>query len=68
MFNFKGECDMANITAIRLPNGRVKVTKSDISNVGEEFSSSDEFFNKYQVVNESTGEVNQCILLESING
>lgn len=68
MFNFKGECDMANITAIRLPNGRVKVTKSDISSVGEEFSSSDEFFNKYQVVNESTGEVNQCILLESING
>ena len=54
---------MANITAIRLPNGRVKVTKSDISVIGEEFSSSDEFFNKYQVVNESTGEVNQCILL-----
>lgn len=61
---------MANITAIRLPNGRVKITKSDISNVvvGEEFSSSEEFFNKYQVVNESTGEVNQCTLLESING
>ena len=54
---------MANITAIRLPNGKIKITKSDIPNsINEEFNS------KYQVVNESTGVVNNCVLLESING
>lgn len=60
---------MANITAIRLPNGKIKITKSDIPNsINEEFNSADEFYSKYQVVNESTGVVNNCILLESING
>lgn len=60
---------MANITAIRLPNGKIKITKSDIPNsINEEFNSAEEFYSKYQVVTESTGVVNNCILLESING
>lgn len=60
---------MAKITAIRLPNGKVKITNSDISGiVGEEFNSSDDFFNKYKTINESTGVENDCVLLESING
>nr|DAQ48177.1 MAG TPA: hypothetical protein [Bacteriophage sp.] len=59
---------MAKITAIKLPNGRVKVIKSDIGGVNEEFNSANEFYGKYQVINESTGEVNECILLDTING
>lgn len=65
----KGEYAMAKITAIRLPNGKVKITNSDISGIiGEEFNSSDDFFNKYKTINESTGVENDCVLLESING
>lgn len=69
-FLFKrGEYAMAKITAIRLPNGKVKITNSDISGIiGEEFNSSDDFFNKYKTINESTGVENDCVLLESING
>ena len=36
--------------------------------IGEEFNSSDDFFNKYKTINESTGVENDCVLLESING
>ena len=57
---------MANIKAIRLPNVKIKVTEGGV--IGEEFNSSDDFYSKYQVVNESTGEMNTCTLLESING
>ena len=65
----KGEYAMAKITAIRLPNGKVKITNSDITAIiGEEFNSSDDFFNKYKTINESTGVENDCVLLESING
>lgn len=70
IFLFKrGEYAMAKITAIRLPNGKVKITNSDITSIiGEEFNSSDDFFNKYKTINESTGVENDCVLLESING
>ena len=39
-----------------------------INIIGEEFNSSDDFFNKYKTINESTGVENDCVLLESING
>ena len=50
---------------LRLPNGKVKVLKSEKGDKGRIFESADDFYKEYQSINEGSGEVS-CFLMDMI--
>ena len=50
---------------MRLPNGTVKIVKSERGDQGRILESADAFYKEYQSINESTGE-QSCFLLDMI--
>ena len=50
---------------LRLPNGTVKVIKSEKGDVGRVFESADAFYKEYQPINEEAGEVS-CFVMDMI--
>ena len=55
-----------NVVGIRLPNGKIKVIKSNHGHIGEVFESEELFYRKFQNINES-GVMVECNIIESIN-
>ena len=50
---------------MRLPNGNVKVIKSEKGDAGRILESADAFYKEYQSINEGTEEVS-CLLMDMI--
>lgn len=53
------------IVAVKLPNGKLQIISGE--GKGEIFENEESFYSKYRVINESTGTMNSCSVLESIN-
>ena len=57
--------EMYKNVGMRLPNGTVKVIKSEKGDNGRVLESADVFYKEYQSINESTGE-SSCFLMDMI--
>lgn len=47
---------------MRLPNGTVKIVKSEKGDTGRILESAEAFYKEYQSINESTGEVTSILM------